>query len=628
MSGRQIATSVTILNSYLGFQAITLTERLTTGLPNIAAGSKVEIANAMFTFDSNEAINASSWSAISDYTSCYLMLVPSGTAGSQIVTAYFTTDAPVWSDSKQGWYASAASVSRYIGGCFRMDSSTCDYKYVFGNDDEKDSHPRQAKNTRLGTHSLLNNAGIDNIAIGIDALKNNTQGSSNIAIGDNSLICNTTGTENIVIGISSMFFEERGKYNTVVGTACLQSGGTSAFQGVCAFGYNALNSDTASYNCAFGYYALSSNTTGASNCAFGKEALGSNTIGINNCAFGSAALQANTTGENNCAFGDNVLLSNTTGSNNVAIGSSSMSHNTEGSNNIAIGETSLHSNTTGISNVSIGKHSLFLNTAGNSNVAIGLSALVINSVGSFNIAIGETSLCSNTTGGANIAIGGTALYSNAIGNSNIAIGLSALLNSTGSFNIAIGESTLTGLLSGDNNFALGSNAGFTLNYGSNNTCIGCNSDVASATVSNSFTLGNGSVSVLRCAVTTITALSDERDKANIEPFALGLSVMDDIRFYSYQWDKREWYKDGKRDGSHMEKERHIGVMAQEMRKLEDKHHARDLRLVYDVNSDKLEASPGNLLPILVNSIKELKAKNEELERKMKHYESLLTGNKG
>jgi hypothetical protein len=203
------------------------------------------------------------------------------------------------------------------------------------------------------------------------------------------------------------------------------------------------------------------------------------------------------------------------------------------------------------------------------------------------------------------------LYSNYTGCNNTAVGVDALFNATA-----------------DNNTAVGCGAGVTIGTGSNNTCIGYGADVASAATSNSVTLGNGSVAVLRCAVTTITAISDERDKANIEPFVLGLSAMDDIRFYSYQWDKREWYEGGKRDGSRMEKERHIGVIAQEMRKLEDKHHARDLRLVYDVNSDKLEASPGNLLPILVNSIKELKAKNEALERKMKEYESMFIGHKG
>ena len=103
MSGQQIATSVTILNSYLGFQAISLTDFSLTTVSAIAAGSKVEIASAFFTFTSDETINASSWTAIATGSTAFITLTPSGTAGSQIVTAAFTTDAPVWSTSKQGW---------------------------------------------------------------------------------------------------------------------------------------------------------------------------------------------------------------------------------------------------------------------------------------------------------------------------------------------------------------------------------------------------------------------------------------------------------------------------------------------------------------------------------------------
>ena len=39
-------------------------------------------------------------------------------------------------------------------------------------------------------------------------------------------------------------------------------------------------------------------------------------------------------------------------------------------------------------------------------------------------------------------------------------------------------------------------------------------------------------------------------------------------------------------------------------------------LVLEDNPDKLEATPGNLIPVLVNAIKELSAKVEALESKL------------
>lgn len=137
MSGQQIATSVTILNSYLGFQAISLTDFSLTTVSAIAAGSKVEIAGAFFTFTSDETINASSWTAIATGSTAYIALTPSGTAGSQIVTAAFTTTAPVWSVSKQGWYASASSVVRYVAGCYKAGASSYQNKWIIENTPER-----------------------------------------------------------------------------------------------------------------------------------------------------------------------------------------------------------------------------------------------------------------------------------------------------------------------------------------------------------------------------------------------------------------------------------------------------------------------------------------------------------
>jgi len=130
MAGAQISTSVTIISSLLGFQAISLTSPAASSLSLIAAGSKVEIAGAFFNFPSNETPNASSWTAVGTSTTGYLTVIPTGAAGSQTVSASWIGSAPTWSDSKQGFYASAASLSRCVAAAFKKSNTSQIQKQV------------------------------------------------------------------------------------------------------------------------------------------------------------------------------------------------------------------------------------------------------------------------------------------------------------------------------------------------------------------------------------------------------------------------------------------------------------------------------------------------------------------
>jgi hypothetical protein len=132
----QISTSVTIISSLLGFQAISLTDYTTSALSLIAAGSKCEVGGAFFNFATDCTPNASSWTAITTATTAYLQLTPSGVAGSQTLAASYTATAPVWRNDYQGWYASVASVSRVIGSIYKYGTSRQGIKtlYVKGQD--------------------------------------------------------------------------------------------------------------------------------------------------------------------------------------------------------------------------------------------------------------------------------------------------------------------------------------------------------------------------------------------------------------------------------------------------------------------------------------------------------------
>jgi len=133
MAGSQIGTSITILDSLLGFQAISLTNPTTSAESLIAAGSKVEIAGAFFSFTSNETPNATSWTAVGTGNIAFYSLIPAGTAGSQTVTAEYIATAPVWSVAKQGYYASAASNSRVVASVYKTGTAQYDNVLILPN---------------------------------------------------------------------------------------------------------------------------------------------------------------------------------------------------------------------------------------------------------------------------------------------------------------------------------------------------------------------------------------------------------------------------------------------------------------------------------------------------------------
>ena len=205
--------------------------------------------------------------------------------------------------------------------------------------------------------------------------------------------------------------------------------------------------------------------------------------------------------------------------------------------------------------------------------------------------------------------------------------LTNLGNGTGSFdenyNTAIGERAGFSMAQGHRNTFLGARSGYTYNPASNQgnvTCVGYNSAPSSTTVQNEITLGDSSVTALRCAVTSITSLSDERDKKDITDLAYGLDFIESLQPKQFTWDNRPETSTGfDEEGNEVEKEiesankgkKDFGFIAQEVQSLDNDV----LRLVYDENPDKLEMSYGKLVPILVKAVKELSDKVKALEAK-------------
>jgi hypothetical protein len=243
------------------------------------------------------------------------------------------------------------------------------------------------------------------------------------------------------------------------------------------------------------------------------------------------------------------------------------------------------------------------------------------------IIIGTEAMAAGT-GGSNIVIGNGAAYAAGTSNSMVVIGHCAgeqggsantlvgymsnrnpFGTTTGFRNTALGYQTLYNTSSGAQNTAIGFRAGEALTTGSNNIILGNTAATAAVSSSNSVTLGNSSISVIRAQVTTITGLSDARDKTDVTPLPVGLEFVNSLNPVKFTWQMREpnEVKDGTSEA---------GFVAQDLQVAQETAGADYLGLVYDENPDKLEASAGKLIPVLVKAIQELSVKNDALEARL------------
>ena len=295
----------------------------------------------------------------------------------------------------------------------------------------------------------------------------------------------------------------------------------------------------------------------------------------------------------------------------------------DGSDNVRIAPSNLGGGATdlnGLSDVLIdGTSNYFVNIpsglSGNpvDNLVIGNGAGNALTTGTRNVVLGKGAMDVNTDGNDNIAIGHDALAAETGGDRNVAIGAQALIAQNQTFasqNVAIGYAADDGNLTGNFRVCIGGQAGHSSATGTNVINIGYNSNEGSSSAANVVTLGNSDIATLRCQVTSITALSDERDKTSIEDLPYGLDFINSLQPKKFVWDNREETdKYGNTYTSSRKGAKDIGFIAQELQSVDDDF----LNLVYDENPDKLEATYGRLVPVLVKAIQDLSAKVTALE---------------
>jgi hypothetical protein len=120
---------------------------------------------------------------------------------------------------------------------------------------------------------------------------------------------------------------------------------------------------------------------------------------------------------------------------------------------------------------------------------------------------------------------------------------------------------------------------------------------------------------LRAQVTSITSLSDKRDKTEIVSLTEGLDFIKQLKPVSFTWDTRDKAKVGIKSA---------GFIAQDLLALQQASLiGENLDLVSEVNPEKLEARYANLLPVIVKAIQEESAMKDKEIADLKESVRLL-----
>jgi hypothetical protein len=500
--------------------------------------------------------------------------------------------------------------------------------------------------------------GAGNVFVGANSGQFNTTGGGNVAVGNDALRGSTSAAQPFKGNAST----------AVGSSALLNVIPTLAGNSNTAVGYQAgLDVRTGSYNVAIGNQALVSNLIGNANTAVGEYS-GDGCKQSNNVYVGNTTAYRNWFGTGNVMIGQNAGAGNnsisnqkdeypnvspstvTTGtspynaSENTVIGFEAFRHprDTEGASPII--ETVTMTQTPGsaivVTKVAHGLNtrdpvafrSSAVNTAATGNANLSLTLLpsplfsgrtyyVIKltndtyqlaqspdetATNGFNVA--TPILCTAATGSGTIS---RVTVGTTIANGNTIVGYRAGLAGagtasqfSGTHNSLFGHQAGLVMTSGSNNVCMGKDAGDILTTGSNNVCVGYQADPATATTSNTVTLGNSSIATLRCQVTTITSLSDQRDKKDIIDLSSVMPFVNALRPRSFVWNMRDG---GKIDIPE------IGFIAQELQTAQQDAALTVPNLVNVENPDRLEAGYGALIPILVKAIQELSARVAALE---------------
>jgi trimeric autotransporter adhesin len=454
-------------------------------------------------------------------------------------------------------------------------------------------------------------SGQKNTAIGYQALDAEDDGDSCVAIGYQALTSQTGVSGevgNVAIGSLAADAITTGKQNTIIGTGA--GGATVDVDNTVIIGYGAgagVITSTADGTVAIGASAGAAITSGAANTVIGYNSGFYLITGEKNTAIGYGSLDAQVYGDNNTALGYDALTANATtdgNGDNTAIGYSAGSGVTSGTKNTLLGSEAGVTSAVISSGTSASSGGV---TGGSGTAKIKLASGSSDTNDAYdNLTIEIQGVV--TSGGTGTV---SATISDYVGSTLLATLSSITLSgSTVSISTAANDKTYeiisTSLTTGANNTFIGYGAGG-LGTVNNQTSLGYQAGCFAA---NQITLGNPSVTALRCADSTIATLSDSRDKENVSNSTYGLSFINSLRPVQYRWNRRH-LEEGDADSVLNGKTR-VGFLAQELQSAMPNNENEILDLVYDVNPERLEAKYGNLIPIMAKAIQDLSAANDAL----------------
>jgi hypothetical protein len=462
--------------------------------------------------------------------------------------------------------------------------------------------------TTLGTvHGRTCNTGSSaNSSFGWSALANATASTSNTAVGTASLGNLTTGINNVAVGNQALLALGTNQGNVAIGAyagCCDTAFGNvwiGTFAGRCV-GFTPSTGNQSGANVAVGYAAgcrLGCTGCAEENTLVGWTAGSALDLGRCNTFIGSRAGNQQTAGWHNILIGAGIQAPNLASDCQLVIGVAGAVTWIYGCNNGAVrfgrgivdcaGTTGANGQallSTGLNNYCWGPipgalcgFTCTVNT--NANTALGFSAGTAITTGICNTFVGYQAGCNATAGNCNVLIGN--------GNTTALIGAST------NNNVLIGPRLAQFGLSGtsSNNLAISS-------------CGGVLYSLAAA--SNIIQVGNLQHSAAYVS-TSWTPVSDIRDKTEIKDVALGLDFVKELAPIRFKRCDRE-------TGELNSNREYYGFSAQEVLETEEKYGDSNV-IVDNTDLDRLRLTTDHIVPVLVNAIKELSAKVEELEAKL------------
>jgi len=323
-----------------------------------------------------------------------------------------------------------------------------------------------------------------------------------------------------------------------------------------------------------------------------------------------------------------------TGARNTAVGVDAMASNTTGSNNVALGHRALHDSVSTSENVAIGRLALDALQSGAGNTAVGNQALGLAAAAGHTVAIGDKALLSTTFSPLNTAVGARAGEALTQGGQNTFVGAYAALNlTTGDNNVIVGTGAGSGATTGTALTLLGLSADAAPGL-TNATAIGAGAVVSQT---NSLVLGNNAsvgigtsapqdrlhvVGTIRVGTGTVgcvvdndatviagTCPSDARFKRDVTPMEGILDRVERLQPVHYFWRDQEF------PDRHFGSRISYGLIAQDVEQV--------LPELVTTAADGFKAVNYSKLPLLaIQAIRELKAANDELRRRLDALEAV------